>query len=223
MTKPKIKGIIFDFDGLIIDSETPIYKAWQKLYRTYGQELKMEDWVEVIGKSPDDHDPLVDLARLAGGEFDRQEAREKVNAWERSNVERQEPLPGVTEVIAAANLADLKLGIASSSSRRWVHKQLLRLGLLDQFDAICCSDDVEQAKPDPALYQLVLSEMSLTPGQAIVLEDSPNGMLAAKRAGLYCVAVPNRMTKDLSFQQGGHQPDMMLDSLTALPLEEFLN
>lgn len=218
-----IQGIIFDFDGLIIDSETPIFQAWQKLYQVYGQSLKMEDWVDVIGKSPEDHDPLQALLDSAGDEIDEANARQRVSRWERANVEGQEPLPGVEEVIAAARLADLKLGIASSSSTRWVHAHLRRLGLYDYFDVICCADHVEQAKPHPALYRMAVEKLALEPEQVIVLEDSPNGVLAAKRAGLYCVAVPNRMTRGLSFQHGEHQPDMMLESLTDLPLEDFLD
>jgi len=220
--KPTIKGIIFDFDGLILDSETPIFQAWRRLYREYGQELHSADWADIIGRSPEDHDPLQGLSSRLEGNLDLQEAREKVTRWEEELVHGEGTLPGVKEVIAAAKLADLKLGIASASNHDWVEGHLARLELLEHFDFIGCSDDVSQSKPSPEVYKYVLDGLGLDASQAVVLEDSPHGVLAAKRAGLYCVAVPNPMTKDLSFTKDGHQPDMVLDSLTAFPLESFL-
>jgi len=101
----------------------------------------------------------------------------------------------------------------------WVHGHLERLGLMSYFDITCCADDVERAKPDPALYVLALEKLKLRPQQAIVLEDSPNGVLAAKRAKLFCVAVPTELTGQLSLDQA----DLKINSLADMPLDELLN
>lgn len=222
-TKPTIRGLIFDFDGLIIDSETPVFRAWKELYKRHGHTLHKEDWVDIIGVSPEDHDPIQDLGQIAGQDFNQAKAKKQVERWEMAFVNDQEALPGVEETIAAAKLADLKLGIASSSSHRWVEHHLRRLGLREFFQAIACSDDVEQSKPDPRVYELVLQKLGLEAQNAIVLEDSPNGMIAAKRAGLFCVVIPNGMTESLSFDKDGYQPDLVIDTLLDLPLEDFLS
>jgi HAD superfamily hydrolase (TIGR01509 family) len=127
-------------------------------------------------------------------------------------------LPGVEATIHEARRRGLKLGVASSSSQSWVGGYLDRLALAPCFDTVQCSDDVGATKPDPASYLAALKALDLGPEQAIALEDSPNGVLAAKRAGLYCVAVPNSMTHGLDFGQA----DLRLNSLAELSLEELL-
>lgn len=223
MPQTAIQGLIFDFDGLILDSETPIFQAWKRLYREYDQHLSIEDWSDIIGVSPDDHHPIQDLHAVVGGRLDEEAARRKVSQWEQELVQQQQVLPGVKDTIAAADAAGLKLGVASSSSHSWVDGHLERLNLFGRFHAICCSDDVRRSKPDPEVYRLILRRLGLTSQQAVVLEDSPNGVLAAKRAGLYCVAVPNAMTEGLSFNKDGYRPDMIIGSLAEFPLERFLD
>jgi beta-phosphoglucomutase-like phosphatase (HAD superfamily) len=116
----------------------------------------------------------------------------------------------------------LKLGVVSSSDRAWVHYHLDRLGLLDDFDHTSCEEDVEEAKPHPALYQLGLQKTGLPAEKVLALEDSPHGVLAAKRAGLYCIAVLNPVTKQLPFYNNGGMPDRMLESLEEFPWDELM-
>ena len=99
-----------------------------------------------------------------------------------------------------------------------MHGHLTRLELHTHFVCIKCRDDVHHAKPDPALYRAALEALAVRPEEAIALEDSPNGILAAKRAGLFCVAVPNPLTSQLSLEQA----DLQIPSLTALPLAQLL-
>lgn len=113
----------------------------------------------------------------------------------------------------------LGLAVASSSPHSWVDTHLTRLGLLDRFDAIICVDDVGVAKPDPGLFLRALVSLGVTRDEVIVFEDSPNGVRAAKRAGIFCVAIPNPITSLLAFDR----PDMRLNSLAEISLEELLN
>jgi beta-phosphoglucomutase-like phosphatase (HAD superfamily) len=126
------------------------------------------------------------------------------------------------ELIQKSHRAGLHLGVVSSSDQDWVHSHLERLELLDYFHHTSCADEVEIAKPDPALYRLGLEKMGLDPDQVVVLEDSPNGVLAAKRAGLYCIAVPNTITSQLKFYEDGGGPDQVLTSLAEFPWDEFM-
>ena len=127
-------------------------------------------------------------------------------------------MPGVQGYLDDAKEFGLKIGLASSSDCDWVTGHLGRLGLLGYFDCIVGSDDVQRTKPSPELYNLVLDELDIGSDEAIVLEDSPNGVLAAHRAGIYCVAVPNVMTRGLEFEHAG----MRLESLADISLGELL-
>ena len=126
--------------------------------------------------------------------------------------------PGVVETLQTARRIGLKIGLASSSPCRWVTGNLERLGLIDYFECIRCQDDVQLTKPDPELYLAAAACLEVPPVEAIAIEDSPNGVTAAKRAGMFCVAVPNDLTSGLRLDHA----DLRLDSLADLPLEELI-
>lgn len=217
-----LDGLLFDFDGLILDTETPIFQAWGDKFREYGQELKIEDWAEILGKSGKDIGPIESFLETIGDVKKKQEIFQEVSQKELDLVKQQKPLPGAVELIKKAKGDGIKLGIVSSSDRKWVHSHLRRLDILQYFDHTSCSDDVVDAKPDPALYRLGLEKMGSSPEEVLVFEDSPNGVLAAKRAGLYCIAVPNKITRQLPFFENGGNPDRVLDSLRDFPWDEYM-
>jgi HAD superfamily hydrolase (TIGR01509 family) len=217
-----LDGILFDFDGLILDTETPVFQAWGEKFQEYGQELKIEEWAEILGKSGKVVGPVESFLETIGDTIKQQEISREVSKKELTLVKKQDPLPGAVELIMKANEEGVKLGIVSSSDRDWVHSHLHRLELFDYFDHTSCSDDVVEAKPDPALYHLGLEKMGSSPDKVLVLEDSPNGVLAAKRAGLYCIAVPNKITSQLPFFENGGTPDRVLDSLREFPWDEYM-
>jgi HAD superfamily hydrolase (TIGR01509 family) len=137
---------------------------------------------------------------------------------ETSLILEQPVLPGVLDYLEGARRLGLRVGLASSSSCEWVLGHLSRLGLLNYFHEIRASEDVKRTKPDPALYLQVLHGLGVPAEQGVALEDSPNGILAAKRAGLFCVAVPNALTRRLPLDHA----DLRLESLADLPLESLL-
>ena len=222
MLKTPLQGLLFDFDGLILDTETPIFKAWGDKFREYGQELKIEEWAEILGKSGQELGPIEKFLDSIPEEAKRKEIFKEVSQKELSLVKHQEPLPGAKELIKKTKDQGFKLGIVSSSDQEWVHSHLDRIGLLDYFDHTSCSDEVEEAKPNPALYKLGLEKMGVSPNKVLVLEDSPNGVLAAKRAGLFCIAVPNSVTKQLPYFTNGGTPDIVLETLLDFPWDEFM-
>jgi HAD superfamily hydrolase (TIGR01509 family) len=213
-----IRAVVFDFDGLILDTEVPEFQAWQEIYGVHGCELPLAVWATGIGTSSDVFNPYAYLEAQLGQAVDREAIQLQRRQRYRELCKGQAVLPGIREYIAEAKRLGLRLGVASSSSREWVVGNLTELGLSLHFDCIRCSDDVPRVKPDPALYQCVIETLRVLPREAVALEDSPNGIAAAKRAGLFCVAVPNPLTCQLVLEQA----DLQLRSLAELPLQQLL-
>lgn len=213
-----IKAIVFDFDGLILDTETTDYEAWKAMYRAHGVELPMSMWLPLIGDATQYF--IIDrhLAELTGKPIDRGEIRQRQRALHIQMLEDADPMPGVEDYIQTAKRLGIRIGVASGSSRSWVADRLDRLGLADQFETVVCRDDVGRAKPDPAAYIAAVQNLGTTPDRALALEDSPPGVKAAKLAGLFCVAVPGPMTKNHSFPEA----DMRMESLSEMPLQKLL-
>jgi HAD superfamily hydrolase (TIGR01509 family) len=215
-----MRGLIFDFDGLILETEMPDYISWQGIYQSHGVELPLESWASILGgKAESDFDPYDYLEELIGKKVDREAIWIKRRRDNIELIESQPILPGVESYLADAKSMGLKLGVASSSPENWVVGHLTRLGLLEKFDVICTADDVENTKPDPALFTLTAEKLGVTPDEVIVFEDSPNGVLGAKRAGMFVVAVPNPLSEQLDLNHA----DLILSSLEEISLEELLN
>jgi HAD superfamily hydrolase (TIGR01509 family) len=207
--------LIFDFDGLIVDTEGPGFRAWSELYQSHGCTLPFDKYSACIG-TIGAFDLHGYLEEQSGRSFERSELEKACNARWLELMKEQPLLPGVASCISSAKARDLKLAIASSSTQKWVAHNLRKFGLLDQFDAVCTREYVPAVKPDPALYLLALARLGVTAEEAIAFEDSPPGILAAKRAGLYCIAIPNPLTRDLVLDRA----DRRLSSLLEFDLDD---
>lgn len=213
-----IKAIIFDFDGLILETEGPCYQAWQEIYQSFGVELDRAFYITTIGSSLDHFDPYEHLEKMVGQLLDRDTIRLRRRTRHRELTDAQPLLPGVHAIIQKVESLGLKLAVASSSSREWVTGNLSRRGLLEKFSVVKCSNDVTSTKPSPELFLSALTDLGINSDEALVFEDSPNGVLAANRAGIFCVAVPGEMTRSLDFSLA----NMQLNSLSDLSLEQLL-
>lgn len=213
-----IRALIFDFDGLILDTEGPDYQAWQEIYQDYGARLPLPVWADCIGRGHGAFDPVAYLEARIGRSLDRAALRTRHRQRCDALIAAQPLRPGVVEYLQTARRRGLRLAVASSSSRAWVEGHLRQRDLWPFFDCLRCADDVAQTKPAPDLYQAALAALGVSPREAVALEDSPNGVLAAKRAGLFCVAVPNGLTGQLTFDHA----DLVVPSLADLPLERLL-
>lgn len=213
-----IEAVVFDFDGTIFDSETHEYEVTRDLLAEHGAELSLEVWSGCIGREAGFFDAYAYLEESTGTAVDREAlARRKTERF-LARIEGQGPIAGVEEALDAARGLGLKVGLASSSGREWVEGQLRRLGLLHHFHCVRTADDVERVKPEPELYLSVCRGLGVEPRRAVAFEDSPNGALAARRAGMYCVIVPNPVTAALEF--GEH--DLRLESLMQAELSGLL-
>ena len=213
-----IKALVFDFDGLIVDTEVPIFRAWQRIYRERGQELPLDLWLTIIGTASGPFDPVIDLGKKTNTKLDEKELKALEAVYYQEATALQQLLPGVFDYLVAARKLGLKTAVASSSTRKWVMDHLNRFGIGGHFDVIVTREDVKRTKPDPDLYRTVLQRLDVKPAEAIAFEDSSNGIHAAKAAGLFSVVVPNLMTVDLDLSEA----DLRLLTLEAMPLAGVL-
>lgn len=213
-----IRALIFDFDGTLLDTESPDMLAWQAVFDEHRVTLSLDLWYHNVGRAPGTFDVYAHLETL----IERPVVRDEVHTRYRTRflelLALEKLRDGVDRWLADAARLDLDLAIASSSPRSWVAGHLEAFGLLDRFRVIRNRDDVVHAKPAPDLYLSALAGLGLRPDEAIAIEDSPNGSVAAKAAGLYVVAVPNPVTRNLRFERA----DLVLDSLAERSLEDVL-
>ena len=214
-----IKGFIFDFDGLILDTETPEYQAWQEVFQLFGTDLPLDKWAQAIGSTIQVFDPIDYLEIKTNQKINKKDLRSQHLARSLEIIYKQPVLPGVKKILLSAKEAGYRIGLASSSSCEWVTSHLQRLGLLHFFEVIFGSDDVEQVKPNPELYLRAVTALDLKPDEAIASEDSPNGIKAAKTAGLFCVAIPNDLTCQLNIQEA----DLIISSFAEVTLTQILD
>jgi HAD superfamily hydrolase (TIGR01509 family) len=214
-----VRAFLFDFDGLILDTETASRAGWEWLYREHGFSLPAEQWATVIGTIGAPWSPMDHLEELVGAPLERDALNERRYAHELSLIETEELRPGIAEYLAEAESRGIKRAIVSSSSRRWIDMHLARLERSVGWDAIVAADhDVSRAKPRPDLYVETLGLLDVDAGAAIAFEDSPNGVRAARAAGIFCVAIPNDVTRDLGLDEA----DLVVESLAELPPSELL-
>jgi HAD superfamily hydrolase (TIGR01509 family) len=216
-----IEAIIFDFDGLILDTETPDYLSWKAVYESFECELPLQIWQDNIG-AVNFFNPYIHLEELLGRPIDRTAVHHQRKQLDRELLAQQSILPGVQTYLAEARQMGLQVGLASSSAHEWVDDYLAKLNLEQWFDTVCCRDDVgDVGKPDPAVYMAALAALGVEARCAVALEDSPNGALAAKRAGMHCVIIPNQMTRGLTFGAVNYRLNSLADMSLAELLEEI--
>jgi HAD superfamily hydrolase (TIGR01509 family) len=209
------KAVLFDFDGLIMDSEWPIYESWQRVFEAEGQTLAAETYVQCIGSDFNTWSPEKYLEELTGKEFDWPVINAKRQVEIETDLVGAQPLPGVRELmekLTSGNDKTMKIAVVSSSSHRWVDTWLEKLDLSIYADEVVCRGDAPRIKPAPDLYLEAVRRFSLKPEECVVLEDSLNGVRSGNAAGCTTIAVPSKLTSCLDFSQA----DVVIGSLTEL-------
>jgi putative hydrolase of the HAD superfamily len=211
---PGICSLIFDFDGLILETESAYFSSWQTAFRSQGHDYTLLDYHGIVGSA---ESPLALFeARCGPGDFSA--IHEQRRRHHRALIAALGVQPGVVELLDQAGARGFRIAIASSSPRAWVRELLQTHGLLDRFETIVCFEDVARVKPEPDLYLEALRRLGVAAHEAIAFEDSHNGSLAAKRAGLWCAAVPTPITETQDFSH----VDVRLKTLAGLDLEKLL-
>jgi putative hydrolase of the HAD superfamily len=206
----KIEGLVFDFDGLILDTELPNLHAWQEVYRAFGYELPFEKYILVVGTDESAFNPITYLSNLLGGEIDEAMISSMHKDFLYKYLSTSELMPGVRNYLRDARSAGLRTAIASSSNDGWVLGHLTRLNCLDAFDEIVTAGSVLPPNPDPTVYGVALDKLGIDPSEAIAFEDSLNGVKSARKAGIFCVAVPNSVTVNMDFFESNLQIPSLL-------------
>jgi HAD superfamily hydrolase (TIGR01509 family) len=212
-----ITALIFDFDGLLVDTETPAFESWRAIYAEYGHELTLDVWKDSLGTGHG-FDPQAHLAELVGQTLDRVRMLVRRRARKSALSKDQPLLPGARTILDQARALRLPCAVASSSDRPWVVGWLGLHNISDYFTCICTAEDVALTKPAPDLFLSAAACLGVPPADCLVFEDSPNGILAARAAGMRCVAVPGAITRQLALPPA----DLVIESLDALPLAELL-
>jgi len=212
-----IQALIFDFDGLLVDTETPAFESWRALYVEYGHELTLDLWQGALGTNHG-FDALEHLATLAVQPFDQPALLARRVAAKHALSATQPLLPGARAILSQAAALGLPCAVASSSGRDWVVGWLRHHGIEAAFACIRTADDVTCTKPAPDLFLSAAACLGVSPANCLVFEDSPNGILAAHAAGMRCVAVPGAITRRLTLPAA----DLLLALLDTLPLADIL-
>ena len=212
------KALIFDFDGLVVDTETPLYESWRQLYQEHGHNLTLETYVQCVGSTIQRFDPIQHLQDLVGTPIEATDLQTEHHARVKSALAKRDTLPGVRERLTEAREAGLKRAIASSSSSDWIDPWLARLELTDHFHVIRTRDHVSEAKPSPELFVTAAEMLDVKPEEALIFEDSHNGLQAALAASIPCVIIPNNVTKHSDFSAA----TLALESLADVSLAEIL-
>ncbi len=213
----RIDALVFDFDGLIADTETPSYQSWRETFEHFGCTITEEEHVLTIGAQ---FDRLQWLKERAPGPLPSDDAvREHKLKRHLELLADLEVIAGVEAWLDAADALGLPMAIASSSPPSWVHDHLETLGLRHRFRALSCCEGDMPPKPAPDCYLAACGALGVEPDRALAIEDSANGVAAAKAAGLWCVAVPNALTRRLDLSAA----DIEVASLADITLGEVLD
>ncbi len=212
-----LQAIVFDFDGLIVDTEGPGFVSWSELYDEFGQKLTLDDWRHATGYVGG-FDPGLHLEKLLGHKLDwsvyapRRESRN----WELTL--QQSTLAGIKRLMVDAHNRSIKIGVASNSGFGWVDQGLERLGLRHFIETIVTRDMVLNPKPAPDAYLKAAQALQADPHYSVAVEDSEPGSRAAKAAGMRVVAIPNQFSErqDLSIA------DLIVPSAEDLSIERLV-
>jgi beta-phosphoglucomutase-like phosphatase (HAD superfamily) len=194
-----IEAVIFDFDGLLMDTESTGLASWQWEWRQHGLELD-------AGAFFADHGGDVSEERYA-------RLAEAVGAGFSLGLSA-----GISDWLGEAGRRGLRLAVASSSPGEWVRGHLGRVAALSRFEAVAAGDEVARPKPDPGVYLLALRKLALPATAAVAVEDTPHGVAAARAAGLRCIAIPNPHADPGRFGAA----DLVLGSAAEASLSEAL-
>jgi HAD superfamily hydrolase (TIGR01509 family) len=212
-----IDALLFDFDGLLMDTETASLRVWQHLWREYGLELDVSAFF-----APHGGDVVAEryakLAAAVGPSFDQQQAHDVRLAHREEVHATLELAAGIARWLDEARELGVRLAVASSSPRDWVVDHLSRVGYLDRFELLACGDEAGTYKPDPGVYLLALDRLGVPADRAMAFEDTAHGVAAAKAAGLRCVAIPHPHADPAAFTAA----DRVLLSAADVPLRSLL-
>lgn len=208
------KGIIFDMDGTLIASTQADYLAWKRTFANHGKELTYESYFPLLGiKSAD---VIKKELHLQGTEVDKALADKLCYFKEIVETKGIDPIPYAEDLLKAVRKLAVKVALATSSRRMKMQMVMEKLNLLQYFDQIVTGEEVHNSKPSPDIFLRAAEKLKLDPKECIVIEDAANGVTAAKKAGMMCIAITTTHTKD----QLSHA-DLVIDTFKEVDFEKL--
>jgi len=194
-------AVLFDFDGVLVDTEWAIYQSWKRMFEAHGQHLPLEIYTRCIGSDFATWSPKTHLEDLTGLAFDWHDLDARRQEEILKDLTHEGPMHGAVLALKTLNASGIPTAVVSSSSHHWVDGWLEKLGLTHHFQVIVCRGDAPRIKPAPDLFLEAAKRLDVAPANCLVIEDSLNGLNAAKAAGMAVWIVPNRVTECLDFSQ----------------------
>jgi len=192
------KAVIFDLDGLMIDSERLYFEVEREMASQYGKAVREEIFWQMMGRKP--IEGLAIFVQELGLPLEPAEAVKIRNDLLRKRMKEDlRAMPGLFSILDALH-GKFKLAVATGAPREFLDIAIDKLGIREKFDVLQASDDIQSGKPNPEIFLKTCERLGVEPQQAIVLEDSENGVAAGKRAGCFVIAIPSEYTRcqDLS-------------------------
>ena len=194
-----ISAVLFDFDGVLVDTEWAIYQSWKRVFEGHGQHLPLDIYTRCIGSDFATWSPKTHLEELTGRAFDWHDLDARRQEEIMKELSHERAMHGAGDLLGALTAAAMPTAVVSSSSHHWVDGWLDKLGLSAHFQTTVCRGDAPRIKPAPDLFLEAAKRLSVAPEHCLVIEDSFNGLKAAKAAGMAVWVVPNRVTEGLDF------------------------
>jgi putative hydrolase of the HAD superfamily len=218
-----LKAIFFDFDGIIVHSKGIEYESWRRVYSVFDCTLNIKKWIKIIDNIQGVYDPALILFSECLYRYHRKINRKTVRTLQanlyNSMLSHLNAISGVIDIIKDCSKHKVLIGLASNTTKEKAAYHLKRLKIYKYFNVIVCKEDVVNKKPSPDIYNLLLQKLKLKPEQALVFEDSPTGILAAKTANIMCISVPNKITKYLDLSGA----DLKIDKFKNLNYTKIYN
>jgi HAD superfamily hydrolase (TIGR01509 family) len=192
-------AVLFDFDGVLVDTEWAIYQAWLRTFQAHGHDLPLEIYTHCIGSDFATWSPKTHLEELTGLAFDWHDLDARRQEEILGELTHEGTMPGVIGLLDQLTHAAIRRAVVSSSSHHWVDGWLEKLAFAEHFETVVCRGDAERIKPAPDLYLEAARRLGLAPADCLVIEDSLNGVKSAKAAGMSVWVVANRVTGGLDF------------------------
>jgi len=214
-----IRALLFDFDGVIVDTEVGTFQSWREVYAEHGAELAIEDWLAAVGSGSSTSgafDAIAHLERLIGASVDREAVIARRSGRKAELHEKAPLLPGVRELLREAWKHGLRTAVVTRNHEDRVRARCKAVGLGHRWDALVCANE-EPTRDKAMLYRLALEALEVEGHESVAFEDSPAGVSSAKRAGVICVAVPNEITRSADFGDA----DVTLSTLAGVSLEKI--
>lgn len=192
-------AVLFDFDGVLVDTEWAIYQSWKRVFAAHGQPLPLDIYTRCIGSDFATWSPKTHLEELTGLAFDWHDLDARRQEEIMADLAHERAMHGAVALLENLSTAGIPRAVVSSSSHHWVDGWLEKLGLAGHFNTTVCRGDAPRIKPAPDLYLEAAKRLGIPPAECLVIEDSLNGVHAAKAAGMAVWVVPNRVTESLDF------------------------